>query len=904
MNSKSHTPVSNQRAVWVHSDPLTRDEAGRPQIHPNLENEKAIMQARSFSELLQPRLDLPGGFIGLRDMHSTGAFFKITPLPSEAKPVEALEKLHEKLLRAITSIFPERTFNEWVAQFFVYDELLTTEALPGIHRFASNHGPDDLYSREWLKALSEHFGDAESGLFGTEHDSKWQARERRVRLCVWRQVQPDEPSNPIDNLEHITQKLADALLQAGIRLQLLKGSDLYEWLSRWFAPLRPSYLSGSTVAAEHPQPWNPELATADIARSALNGAAPTTTSDGLWWFCDQPSRFITIDEPRQVPEIGHLTGERAFGENTATLWDRMPPDSIWSMSIAFSQQDAVTDHIKRVRHNSVGADPQVLARRQLADEALTVAAKGQPIYRMMCGVFVFGKTREQLNVRTNQTLALLASQGLSPIPPQNDPIAHDSYIRALPFNFNPAQDRHWYARRARLWHSDHIVRMMPFLGRSIGTGQPGIVHFNRGAELLAYDPLHPADRHKNAHALILGPTGSGKTSLLIYQLLHLLAIHRPRLYLITALPTFGLFADFCERLQLSVARRSISAVEGTVTLPPFTEAANAAAKAPTPESSDEDSHRDLLGEMEIIARLMITGGQPAEEDRLTRADRALLRQALIEAGRKTPPDRQTMVSDVVETLRQAASGQESISDNQPTQHSPAEQMAGAMELFTMGVDGAIFNSPGEPWPEADVTVVELGLYARKGYEDRLAVALTGLMTAIQNQVESAQSTERQTIVVIDEAHVMLQNPLISPHLARMVSTWRTYGAWLWLATQNLRQFPASAKELLDQPEWWILLAVDTDEVEQISRFRALTAEQREMILSAKKQPGQYTEGVVLSGHLLNLFRNVPPAVALALAQTEKHEKSNRALIREASNLTELEAALEIAAQLRTQRLAK
>ena len=53
-------------------------------------------------------------------------------------------------------------------------------------------------------------------------------------------------------------------------------------------------------------------------------------------------------------------------------------------------------------------------------------------------------------------------------------------------------------------------------------------------------------------------------------------------------------------------------------------------------------------------------------------------------------------------------------------------MAAAMHLFCTGQSGQIFDRPGKAWPDADITVVELGHYARKGYEDRLAVAMTGL----------------------------------------------------------------------------------------------------------------------------------------------------------------------------------
>lgn len=881
---------------WTSDTALRHSEARRPILHPDPAVERQVMARRSFSELLPPRFDLPGGYIGMRDLNSSGAFFEITPLPSEAKPTDALETQHEKLCHALTSVFPERPADEWVAQIFLYDEPLTTAALPSIRQYAAQHGLEDTYTDQWLQALSEHLGDTEKGLFRYSQESNWQARERRIRLCVWRRSPPGETPDPTDNIEHVTQKLTESLLQTGIRLQQLSATELHAWLTHWFTPVPYPH-------EQSPLPkWNPEIASADIVRWALNATAPKSTPDGLWWFRSQPSRFITIDSNRLVPEIGHLAGERSFGDATATMWDRMPPDSIWSMSITFSSQDAVSDHIKRVRHNSVGADPHVLAMRKLADDTLAAIASGQPVFRMYCGVFLFARSREEIDQRTNQSLSLLSSQGLNPITPQDDPIAIDSYIRALPFGYDPVQDRRWYTRRARLWQSDHIVRLAPFFGRSVGTGRPGVVHFNRGAEMMAFDPLHPDDRKKNGHSLILGPTGSGKTSLLIYQLLHMLAVHRPRLYLITALPTFGLFADYCERNGLTVARRSIAA-DGSVTLPPFTSAPNLADTASAiPRDVDEDVTRDLLGEMELMARLMITGGQPAEEDRLTRADRMVLRSALIEAGNKTPPERQTMVSDVVDALQSAASGQFQSGDLPPARLDAAEQMARAMQTFTLGIEGDIFDRPGEAWPDADVTVVELGLFSRRGYEDRLAVALTGLMTAIQNRVESAQTTTRQTIVVIDEAHVMLQNPLISPYLSRIVATWRTFGAWLWIATQNLRQFPDSAKELLDQPEWWVMLAVDKDEVEQISRFRNLTDEQREMILSARKQPGQYTEGVVISDRLLNLFRNVPPAVALALAQTEKHEKAHRARLRKEHGISELDAALKIADELRAQRL--
>jgi len=205
-------------------------------------------------------------------------------------------------------------------------------------------------------------------------------------------------------------------------------------------------------------------------------------------------------------------------------------------------------------------------------------------------------------------------------------------------------------------------------------------------------------------------------------------------------------------------------------------------------------------------------------------------------------------------------------------------------------------------PEVDVTVVELGSLAHRRNEAWLAVAMSGLLSRINDQVEAQQYEARQTVVVLDEAHLLLKNPLVSPYILSISAMWRTYGAWLWIATQSLRQIPESACELLNQPEWWICMAMERDEVDMIARFRKLSEEQKAMILSARKEPGKYTEGVVMSGKLMTPFRNVPPALALALSQTEKDEKAHRAQLMRDQNCSELEAVYQIAENIRKQRL--
>ena len=64
------------------------------------------------------------------------------------------------------------------------------------------------------------------------------------------------------------------------------------------------------------------------------------------------------------------------------------------------------------------------------------------------------------------------------------------------------------------------------------------------------------------------------------------------------------------------------------------------------------------------------------------------------------------------------------------------RMANAIELFCTGQAGEIFNRPGTTWPESDVTVVELGALAHRRNEAWLAVAMSGLLSRINDQVQS------------------------------------------------------------------------------------------------------------------------------------------------------------------------
>ncbi|MFU6307158.1 conjugative transfer ATPase, partial [Pseudomonas aeruginosa] len=161
--------------------------------------------------------------------------------------------------------------------------------------------------------------------------------------------------------------------------------------------------------------------------------------------------------------------------------------------------------------------------------------------------------------------------------------------------------------------------------------------------------------------------------------------------------SFGLLADFAKRFGLSVHRVRLAPGSG-VSLAPFADAIKLVESpdqvkvldAEDIEASDsvqgskadlEDDQRDILGEMEIVARLMITGGEEKEDARLTRADRSAVRQAILAAARTcAAANRTVLTQDVRDALYEASRSDGTA----PERRARLAEMAEAMQMFCMG----------------------------------------------------------------------------------------------------------------------------------------------------------------------------------------------------------------------------
>ncbi|WP_022964703.1 conjugative transfer ATPase [Halopseudomonas pelagia] len=907
-----HVQALNEAGI---PEPGAAVQGGKPATQAD--EQVLYRRAPSFVSLLPWVEYLPDSrCMLLEDGQSVAAFFELTPLGTEGREALWLAQARDSLENALQDSFDELEGNPWVVQLYAQDETNVDHYMQTLRAYIQPRAQGTQFTEFYLRFFEHHL-DAIAKPGGLFEDTvvsrlRWRGQSRRVRMVVYRHVTAGTSrrgQSPEQELNIICDRLLGGLSNAGITAQRLDASQIHDWLLRWFNP-RPTML-GPTQAdrerfyrlAAYQQTSDPdeiELASGrDFSQRLFFGQPRSDVGKGLWYFDAMPHRVMVTDRLRTPPLTGHLTGEIRKGDAINTVFDQMPEDSVMCLTLVATPQDILEGQLNQLAKKAVGETLDSEQTLQAVQQARSLIGSAHKLYRASLVFYLRGQDEAELDNRGLQLANVMLNAGLQPVREDDEVAPLNSYVRWLPCAYNSSQDRkQWYTQ---LMFAQHAANLAPVWGRSQGTGHPGITFFNRGGAPITFDPLNRLDRQMNAHLFLFGPSGSGKSATLNNLLIQVTAIYRPRLFIVEAGNSFGLFSDFAKRLGLTVNRVKLAPGAG-VSLAPF---ADASRLIETPsdvrtldaddlDDDQADEQRDVLGELEIIARLMITGGEDKEEARMTRADRSLIRQCILDAARRCVAEQRTALThDVRDALRER--GQDATLPE--SRRTRLMEMADAMDMFCQGAEGEMFDRPGTPWPEADITLVDMATYAREGYSAQLSIAYISLINTVNNIAERDQYLGRPIINVTDEGHVITRNPLLSPYVVKITKMWRKLGAWFWLATQNIDDLPKAAEPMLNMIEWWLCLSMPPDEVEKIATFRELSPAQKALMLSARKEAGKYTEGVILSKSMEVLFRAVPPSLYLALAQTEPEEKAERFQLMQQHGISELDAAIKMAERI-------
>lgn len=843
----------------------------------------------------------------LEDNKSVGAVFELSPIGTAGRDDQFLTDVRDTVESALQDSFDEYDVSPWVIQTYTFDTLDLSEVMKEMRAYVNDRAHGSAFTEAYFSALEKHYKGicAVDGLFIDDDvtQSIWGGRVRKNYVVIYRRFdrrvkasgEESGGMTAIESLNDTCDKFENALKGTGASLKRVDGAVFHRWLQAIFNPSTQSH-NGDIKAFLDTIAYDAgDLPSGDAFSESLFYAHPRSDiQNKCWWFDETPVRCLSVDGIRRRPRVGHATGEIQNGDAINAMFDQMPQGSVMVSTIVVVPQDTVEQHIDRITVAAKGDESAAMRTRADCVAAKEILGEKHKLYRASFAFYIKADNLKALNRATNKARSLLLSYQYRAVAIKDDMKSLDNFVLNLPMVYDANEDRVQNWRVAQLTVVQHLANMSCLFGRSRGTGHPGIINFNRGGEPLFFDPLNSQDRKKNGHMLLFGPTGAGKSAKLVEIMAHVMAVKRPRVFMLEIGNSFGLMVDWFAEHGLTVNKVSFKPGSG-VTLMPFADACKALDQdeydIDVEREDEDDAERDYLGEMEIVAQLMITGGEEKEAAALRRADKRLIRDAILLAAKTaTAEDRITMTEDV----RDAFMALSRDSQFNSKTCNKLEEMSHSIGLFCDGFNGEVFNTVGEPWPECDVTLVDLATFSREGYEAHLAIAVISTLNLVNNIAERDQHNDREIIVPIDEAHIITTNVLLAPYLVKIVKMWRKLGTWLWSATQNLDDYPGISKKMLNMIEWWICLAMPKEEVESIARFKNIGESQRKLLLSATKSPKKYSEGVVLTESMEALFRSVPPSLILSLAMTEKHEKAERAAIMKKHNCSEVEAARKMA----------
>ncbi len=832
-------------------------------------------------------------------------FLDILPADVEGMNEANIEEIADKIKVAFSSIAAETV--PWIVQIYINDEpvrALTHEVKSYAESFDKDKSIDELtpqkYRKMWGNVLEEHLNNisSRSGVFEESRTGlPWRARFRRVRLVLYKNSRNVDPLQLNDQV----LRFSEALREAGIQTKRMDGEAVYKWLMPWYSgEQEDAYEHMESMPYPREEEENGELPAAfDLGEMCIRNSSISCDHENKCWRLGKRfNRFITLEPYRYKPKAGHWVLQN---KNGSTPFDRMPDGSILMYTLIIHAQDKVESKVTETKAKAIGDSTDADLTRKECKKTLLAMAKGERLITSLAGIYIDAESLEELEKRTTTCMAAVKGAGFDVIEPTGetgDVLILDTFTRGLPMNFDVELDDKEFGRARKIFDS-HSARLIPFLTRGRGTNHHGINFNATGGEPISFDPLNNLDRAKNAHLFMIGSTGSGKTATTINMLLQLLYVHNPRLYLITSLPTFGLFGDFLEFYGYKVNRIQVTK-QSQPSLPPFADITlieTGSDGDPNNTVINDAGDRNILGEAEIVAKLMLTGGREKELDKYDSHAEALVSEAILYAASTVVKEgrREALTEDVVNAFKTLSADENRFPERNERQM--LAKYATIMQRYTNGFKGQLFNRPRDEVKNADITILELGELAKDGNEVDLAIAMTGQLQAINHIVENDRENLRNTITCIDEAHTLVKNPLIAPYLKKITAMWRTYAGWLWIITQSLEQMPDSTKEILAQPEWWFALNMEKDELERIKKFKELNEHQSTLLTSTKKEYQKFTEGGVISSNVNTIFRAVPPAIVLALTGTEGTEIAKRHRLMKKYNINEAEAAFKVADEI-------
>lgn len=853
----------------------------------------------------------------LEDMFSRAKVYTIEPVATEGRDTESLIRYRDKLTEFLEQSFHQyaRHEGQWIIQQFSYDDPNIDRIADEMESYAAPHAQGTEFTKHYIDMQRKHLqgiANNQDGIFidNAVTKSAFVGGYRQTKLIIYRRCTQSNANDvdfcPAEEINEVMDTAIQTLESGGFRVMEDTPKKFFSWLLDLFNPdpemgKKDFHRIYDDILAREA---DGELPIGDALCNSLVMSPPRSDNkNNCWWFDDQPMRFMRIGGLRSIPRIGQLTGEVVDGElgsgseTVSCGLDRLPTGAILSSTTIICPQVEFDGIIQTQSEKSYGGSTSASRKGEALQKIAQSVGRSDLICRNFSGLYIRGKNLKDLKKRCISAYTTLHNCGLKPLTDRHDPYSVKAFLFGLPMAFNPEFDAK-YIYHKPIW-CQHVANLSFAYGRDLGTKNPCYVFFNRGGSPLCIDPFNKNDRENNTFGLVLGAPGSGKSATSCYLATSIMAIYRPRMFIFDPGNSFGLLGDYFSRYGLKTAKMSYSADKVTPlclfadayklveiedskinTVDDFSHEIDKIEEDAITDSAidldDETVERDILGELEIIALMMITGGEVREYESYRRADRQMLRRSIVDAAKRCHNSgvmvRPQHILEVLDDIANQRHG-----EYNEERRKKAADMAGGLGFWCEPntFECNVFNNEGDGIPDVDVCIIDLATFTREGYEAHMAIAFMGILQYVNNLAERDQYLARMIALLIDEAHLVTINPLLAPFLIKMIKMFRKLGVSPWLITQNITDFPAESEKMLSMIEWYIVMLASKKEIERIAKFKNFSSEKQIMMESCRKEDKKYTEGVILSNKTVSLFRAIPPSRILALAMTDKEEKAER-----------------------------
>lgn len=906
--------------------------------HKTIERQHAVYP--SFSDFLgfEEWLESDKCFL-LQDGRSLARVFEVRDVATDSRPQAMIDAFHEKITQALSQMIPTEKHNPWVLQLFVQEEATLEPLMDRLKAYVPESQQADPLTQDYLALMEDHLSYVAQtdGIFiDPLSNIPFRGKTKRIRLVLYRRFADTKKGVPslADNLQElnrVSEQFISRLQTIGLLVRTLSGKQIYAWLVRWFNP-QPSRANGDVnqLLKTFPYPEEDNKPCGWNMGENIFFDEPTST-ESTWQFDGLHHKVMCLHRLDRSPDIGLITKEQQQSSSYCyALLDKLPEGSVFSTQIIFEDNETIEKHLTVIERSAMGFDREPQLIKQDVEEARYHVKNGNRLFRVVHAMYYRSPSLAAMPSIENQILNELHQVNLHAILPQYEKNPLDMYLRFLPMNLDYAFEK-TRVFRSTYQYATEVAALLPFYGRSRGDGlHPLFTLFNRGGEGFIFDPYHPQFKMANSHMFVVGGTGAGKSVFINSIVLPLLAIKNARVFIIEAGGSFNLLTDYVRSHGKKVVQLTFNR-QDPIPINPFSdsyvaleqvlkeEALLASQREVVQYHSDKiqqamesgnpidmpeittEEDRDTLAEMVMALRNMITGGIAQEEARFSLADLNLVTETLIEAIKQCKQHNipQVLTQHIVEYFEAKAK-----TIQLPYVAQRLDEMARTLKSFiTMPTKSRFFNRPSAPLADADYMQINLGFLQDTNDPNNMvmmSLLMISLLSKILAIADANQRSTRPTILIIDEAHIPMKNPLVCAFIVLMAKVARKIGLWLIPVTQNVKDFDGTeAKKVLAMMETWLCLALSPDEVDNVEGLRQLTAEQRSLILSIKKYAGLYSEGVLLSSKYQGLFRNIPPRFTLAMAMTEQSEKAERQQLMDTHQVSEFEAAKMVGEKLKT-----